>query len=224
MRGSDTTHRGAAPRRSLQHHTGSRAPRSVSVAGRPLDQRVITTECQPRKPPPIARELFTAVADQVKGAEGNRGSPDPYNSHRCTAFTPSSPPGAGAGMSPMEGETTMRTTRYLALGVAIAAAALLDPAIASAHDWVVSTTPTQNSTGPAPTQVSITYNEPVTNEFASVAGPDNAVWSSGPLTGSGATYTLPLRPSPPPGQYTVWWGNTAGDGDSIHGHWTFTVA
>jgi len=117
----------------------------------------------------------------------------------------------------------MRATRYLAIGAALTAAALLHPGIASAHDWVVSTTPAENSTGPAPTQVSITYNEAVTNAEAWVTGPDNAVWSSGALTGSGATYTIAMRPSPPPGQYTVHWHNTAADGDDIHSSWLFTV-
>jgi copper resistance protein C len=117
----------------------------------------------------------------------------------------------------------MRISTCLTVNAALAAATLISPGIASAHDWIVSTTPAERSTGPAPTQVSITYNEAVTNAAVWVIGPDQAVWSTGPLKGSGATYTIALRPSPPPGEYDVHWSNTAADGDQVNAYWTFTV-
>lgn len=117
----------------------------------------------------------------------------------------------------------MRIGPVLATGAVLAATGLICPGVAAAHDWVVSSSPAENSTGPAPSQISITYNEAVTNTDVWVTGPDHATWSSGPLNGSGATYSIALRPSPPPGEYTVHWKNTAADGDDIHSSWLFTV-
>ena len=127
-------------------------------------------------------------------------------------------------MTTNESGPAMRIASYLLATAALAAASLISPGVASAHDWVVSTTPAEDSTGPAPTQVSMTYNEAVTGADAWVIGPDQAVWSTGPLNGSGALYTIALRPSPPPGQYKVHWHNTAADGDEVHSYWTFTVS
>ena len=118
----------------------------------------------------------------------------------------------------------MRISPYLTVTAALAASTLINPAIASAHDWVIGSTPADGSTGPAPTQVSITYNEAVTGAAIWVVGPDQAVWSAGPLNGSGALYTIALRPSPPPGEYKVHWRNIAADGDEVHSYWTFTVS
>lgn len=117
----------------------------------------------------------------------------------------------------------MKISPYLVIPAVLSIAAVINPATASAHDWLVNTTPAENSTGPAPTQVAMTYNESVTHAQAWVIGPDHAVWSAGPLNGSGSDYTIALRPSPPPGEYTVHWHNTAADGDDIHSQWTFTV-
>lgn len=105
----------------------------------------------------------------------------------------------------------------------LTATTLINPGIASAHNWLISTTPAENSTGPAPTSVSMTFNEAVTNAKAWVLDANNTDWSAGPLNGSGAAYTLPLRPSLPPGVYSVHWQNTAADGDPVHSYWLFTV-
>ncbi|MUL64247.1 hypothetical protein BOO86_07210 [Mycobacterium sp. CBMA 234] len=113
--------------------------------------------------------------------------------------------------------------RWLTAAAVTATTALINPGVASAHDWVVNTTPGEDSTGAAPTQVSITYNEPVKNPEIWVTGPDHAEWSDGPLKGSGASYSVALKPSMPPGQYTVHWQNTAADGDAVNSMWTFTV-
>ncbi|MGB8407739.1 MAG: copper resistance CopC family protein [Mycobacterium sp.] len=117
----------------------------------------------------------------------------------------------------------MKTSPALAVAAALAAASLIHPGAASAHDWVVNSTPAENSTGPAPTQVSVTFNEPVTHAQVWVVGPDGAVWSAGGLNGSGSSYTIAMRPSPPPGQYVVHWRDTAADGDDVYGGWSFNI-
>ncbi len=117
----------------------------------------------------------------------------------------------------------MKLSPYLTVTAVLAATTLINPGIASAHDWIISTTPAENSTGPAPTSVSMTFNEAVTNADAWVLDANNTVWSAGPLKGSGAAYTLPLRPQLPPGVYSVHWQNNAADGDAIHSSWLFTV-
>jgi copper resistance protein C len=118
----------------------------------------------------------------------------------------------------------MKFSTHGAVAAALVATALINPGVASAHDWLVNSTPAENSTGPAPAQVSMTFNEPVTNAKAWIVGPDNAVWSAGPLTGSGANYTIAMKPSPPPGMYVVHWHNTAGDGDDIYNGWSFNIS
>lgn len=122
-----------------------------------------------------------------------------------------------------ESDAPMRIGPFLVVSAVAAAATMFSPGLASAHDWVVNTAPAENSTGPAPSQVSITYNEAVTGAEVWVTGPDHATWSTGQLNGSGATYSIALRPSPPSGEYTVHWKNTAADGDDVHSSWLFTV-
>ncbi len=109
-------------------------------------------------------------------------------------------------------------------GAALVAAALVNPAVASAHSFVVTTAPHRDAATTAPAQVTTTWNEAVTNVKESVTGPDKATWSTGPVNGSGAVYSVALRPSPPPGAYTVNWEVTSDDGDDIRGSWGFTVS
>jgi methionine-rich copper-binding protein CopC len=118
----------------------------------------------------------------------------------------------------------MKIGPVLAVTAVLTASGLISPGIAAAHDWVVSSSPAENSTGPAPSQVSITFNEPVTNAEIWVTGSDHAAWSTGPTNGSGSTYSIALRPSLPAGEYTVHWKNNAADGDDVHSSWLFTVS
>ena len=110
-----------------------------------------------------------------------------------------------------------------ALSVFGAASLITSPA-ASAHSVVVATDPNQNGVvAVAPTQVITVWNERVTNAVETVIGPDNAQWSTGSAQGSGAQYTVAMRPDAPPGLYTVDWHVTSDDGDPVSGSWTFTV-
>ncbi len=110
-----------------------------------------------------------------------------------------------------------------ALGVLAAASLITSPA-ASAHSVVIATDPNQNGVvAVAPTQVITVWNERVTNAVETVIGPDNAQWSTGSTQGSGAQYSVGMRPGAPPGLYTVNWKVISDDGDPVSGSWTFTV-
>ncbi len=114
--------------------------------------------------------------------------------------------------------------RLGALGVFAAASLITSPA-ASAHSVVVATDPNQNGVvAVAPTQVITVWNERVTNVVETVVGPDNAQWSTGSAQGSGAQYSVGMRPDAPPGLYTVNWKVISDDGDPVSGSWTFTVS
>ncbi len=56
-------------------------------------------------------------------------------------------------------------------GAALVAAALVNPAVASAHSFVVTTAPHRDAATTAPAQVTTTWNEAVTNVKESVTGP-----------------------------------------------------
>ena len=102
----------------------------------------------------------------------------------------------------------MQCSRILApsLSLLLVAAALTYSATGSAHSVVLATSPPRNGVvAVAPTQVTTTWNEKVTEVQESVTGPDNAQWSTGAIHGSGAEYSVALPPSPPSGTYTVNW-------------------
>jgi copper resistance protein C len=111
-----------------------------------------------------------------------------------------------------------------ALSVLVAASLTTSPT-ASAHSVVVATDPNQNSVvAVAPTQVITVWNERVTNAVETVTGPDNAQWSTGSTQGSGAQYSVGIRPGAPPGLHTVNWKVISDDGDPVSGSWTYSVS
>ena len=113
---------------------------------------------------------------------------------------------------------------HLGALAALVAASLITPPRASAHSWILATTPDRNGVvAVAPTQVYIAWNEHVTNVVETVIGPDQAQWSTGSPQGSGAQYIVAMRPEAPPGLYTVNWNVISDDGDPVSGSWTYTV-
>jgi hypothetical protein len=122
------------------------------------------------------------------------------------------------------------SNRYVAVATLLGAllvllvASLITPPRASAHSVVIASDPNQNGVvAVAPTRVSITWNERVTNVSETVIGPDQAQLSTGSAQGSGAQYSVAMRPDAPPGLYTVNWHVTSDDGDPVSGSWTYTV-
>jgi methionine-rich copper-binding protein CopC len=110
------------------------------------------------------------------------------------------------------------------MSVFVAGLALINPATATAHSYILGTSPARNAVVPvAPAQVAITWNEQVTQVQETVTGPGGAVWSTGSVHGSGGEYSVALKPSAPAGAYAVSWQVKSDDGDIVNGTWNFTV-
>ncbi|ONI80600.1 hypothetical protein ALI22I_45875 [Saccharothrix sp. ALI-22-I] len=116
----------------------------------------------------------------------------------------------------------------LALSALLATLALFGAAPqALAHTELVSSDPANGGTPPQrPTQLTLTFTEPVPAESATVTvmGPDGAAWPLGEVTAQAATLTIPMRETgSPAGQYTVTWMVQALDGDFVDGTFAFTL-
>jgi copper transport protein len=110
----------------------------------------------------------------------------------------------------------------------LVAAALALPAAAWAHAALLHTVPSASGTvNVAPSQVSLTYSEPIAPRFAIVSVTDatgKQVTSGAPASAPGAPQTLltPLRHIPE-GWYLVFWRVISADGHPVRGAFTFAV-
>ena len=115
-----------------------------------------------------------------------------------------------------------------ALVVLAAAAALALPAAAWGHAGLIRTSPTASGTvNTPPTQVTLTYTEPVEARFAIVSVTDaqgRQITSGPPENAPGAPQTLvtPLERAPE-GWYLVFWRVISADGHPVRGAFTFAV-
>ena len=117
------------------------------------------------------------------------------------------------------------------LVVAIAAVgfALLVPAAASAHAYLIKTVPAASVVlNAAPASVQLTYDEAVEPRFAiiSVTDKDASSETTGPVSRSPSnpdTLLVPLRPHLPEGWYLVYWRAISVDGHPVQGAFTFAV-
>lgn len=109
----------------------------------------------------------------------------------------------------------------------VAAAAVGVAAPASAHDYLVSTSPAGDSTVSEPfTTVSLTFNEPPFADAGAAIGirvsdPSGAVISDGSVSITDATLSTAVKPTTQ-GSYLVEWQNVSGDGHTVSGTFTFT--
>jgi copper resistance protein C len=97
---------------------------------------------------------------------------------------------------------------------------------ASAHDYLVATSPAADGTADAaPRRVTLTFNEAVNTRFSTVrvTGPSGGVWQDGAPEVVGATVTQRLLPLGPAGPYEVTWRVVSADGHPIGGSFSFTV-
>jgi methionine-rich copper-binding protein CopC len=127
----------------------------------------------------------------------------------------------------------MRPARRAAL--AVLALGLLTGAVvggaesASAHDYLVSTSPAADSTvTEALTEVSLTFNEPpLADASAAIAievhDPSGANVASGEVSIVNSTLSIAVAPTVS-GAYTVLWQNVSADGHAVSGEFGFEYA
>jgi copper transport protein len=118
--------------------------------------------------------------------------------------------------------------RRAVIALAVAACALTVPAAAWAHAALVGTEPVASRTiNTSPTQVRLTYSEPIEPRFAIVSVSDAAgrQLTAGPpqrAPGSPQTLVTPLHHTPQ-GWYLVFWRVISADGHPVRGAFTFAV-
>jgi len=120
-----------------------------------------------------------------------------------------------------------RTRRTAAAVLAALALGVLGAPAASAHDSLVSSTPADGASLPAPpTSVDLVLSEPAQalGTQVSVTGPDGQEHAAGAVQLVDATVTQPLDGDLPAGDYAVVWRVTSSDGHPISGELGFTVA
>jgi methionine-rich copper-binding protein CopC len=123
-----------------------------------------------------------------------------------------------------------RVVRGLAAGVLAAglglAGLVAGGSAASAHDFLVSTTPAADTTvSEALTSVSLTFNEPPLTELGAgiaiqVDDPAGATVSSGEVSIVDSTLGIAVAPTTV-GSYTVIWQTVSSDGHPVSGEYTF---
>jgi copper resistance protein C len=119
-----------------------------------------------------------------------------------------------------------RLIATLALGIALAMAAVAGAGVASAHATRVATDPVENTElTQSPQKVSATFNEALQSQFAAmtVVGPDGNLWSTGDPKVDGAVVSVGVRPLGPSGTYTVNYRVTSADGHVVSGSWLFKL-
>jgi copper transport protein len=106
---------------------------------------------------------------------------------------------------------------------------LLAPPAASAHAYLVHTSPTASELVESPPrQVALTFDEAVEPRFAiiSVTDVDGRQQTTGPVRRSAVnpdTIVVPVRPGLPQGWYLVYWRAISVDGHPVSGVFTFAV-
>ena len=137
-------------------------------------------------------------------------------------------PGMTASRSAGRGGTSGQCAARALLGVA--ATALLvgtGPAVAQAHDGLVSTSPApEGAVAAAPSTVELRFTgEPLPlGTQVLVTGPDGAPVSEGPAEIRGTAVVQQLVDALPAGAYRVEWRSTSSDGHPLSGTYGFTVA
>lgn len=119
----------------------------------------------------------------------------------------------------------MQFRRLVAAALLSTATILLTATPALAHAELIASNPADGaSVTSAPTQVQLTFNEPVTPapNVVEVVGPGNAKWTIGKASVAGAVITAPVQATGPSGAYTLVYRVVSGDGDPVSGNVRFT--
>jgi copper transport protein len=123
----------------------------------------------------------------------------------------------------------MRKRRRIVVAMAIAAAGLVLPNVASAHAYLVKTVPAASVVlNVPPPNIQLTYDEAVEPRFAiiSVTNAAGHQQTAGPVNRSPSnpdTLVVPLRPHLPEGWYLIYWRAISVDGHPVSGAFTYAV-
>ena len=123
----------------------------------------------------------------------------------------------------------MRPRALLAAAFAAAVVCLTVPGLASAHAYLIKTTPAPSGVlDTPPRQVALTYDEAVEPRFAiiSVTGTSGTQETTGPVRRSPAnpdTLIVPLRRDLAQGWYLIYWRAISVDGHPVQGAFTYAV-
>jgi methionine-rich copper-binding protein CopC len=116
--------------------------------------------------------------------------------------------------------------RLLAATVTACVALLLDAAPAFAHTRLESSDPAdKSSVDTAPESVSLTFNEDISAEFASISvvGPDGTNYATGPVSAAGGQVSTAVSPLGPAGAYEIGYRVVSDDGHPVQGKLAFTL-
>ena len=105
-------------------------------------------------------------------------------------------------------------------------ALLLGAAPAFAHTRLESSDPgDKSSVDAAPASVSLTFNEAISAEFAtlSVVGPDGTNYQSGPVSAANGQVSTAVSPLGPAGVYEIGYRVVSDDGHPVSGKVSFTL-
>ena len=121
---------------------------------------------------------------------------------------------------------TRAALRLLAATLAACVALLLGAAPAFAHTRLESSDPAdKSSVDTAPESVSLTFNEDISAEFASmsVVGPDGTNYATGQVSAAGGQVSTAVSPLGPAGAYEIGYRVVSDDGHPVQGKVTFTL-
>jgi len=121
---------------------------------------------------------------------------------------------------------TRLALRLLAATVAAGLALLLGAAPAFAHTRLESSDPAdKSSVDTAPESVSLTFNEDISAEFASISvvGPDGTNYATGPVSTAGGQVSTAVAPLGPAGAYEIGYRVVSDDGHPVQGKLAFTL-
>lgn len=126
----------------------------------------------------------------------------------------------------MSGARKLHRRFPAALSVLLFLGIWLAPSVASAHSFLIRTTPESGADGALPDVVTLTFNEPPRGRFSvvHVTGPDGVRRDAGAVAVQNDTVTQAISGTRPPGQWTVDWRVVSDDGHPVSGQWHFTAA
>ncbi|WP_067800907.1 copper resistance CopC family protein [Actinomadura formosensis] len=109
---------------------------------------------------------------------------------------------------------------FVTMGTALA----LTAAPASAHTTLTSASPAKDATVKAPSEIVLTYADPVRLPRVVVTDASGAQRQAGAARAVDNKVTQPIHGTLPNGEYTVGWRVVASDGHPVEGTYTFTVS